>query len=83
MVLLRTLLINVYALRLMKKNIFLVPYIHHILFAKNKMSLLYDTKQFLSQKFCMNDLSEASYTIVVEIHKDSFIKKKNYLKSLY
>jgi hypothetical protein len=41
-----------------------------ILLASNDLGLLHETKQFLSQKFEMKDLGEASYVIGIEIHRD-------------
>ena len=41
-----------------------------ILLASSDLGLLYETKQFLSQKFEMKDLGEALYVIGIEIHRD-------------
>jgi hypothetical protein len=48
----------------------LVLYVDDILLATNDLGLLHDTKQFLSQNFEMKDLSEASYVLGIEIHRD-------------
>jgi hypothetical protein len=52
------------------KYIFLVLYVDDILLASNDMSLLQETKRFLSSKFEMKDLGEASYVLGIEIHRD-------------
>ena len=41
-----------------------------ILLANSDLSLLYKTKQFLTLNFEMKDMSEASYVIGIEIHRD-------------
>jgi hypothetical protein len=52
------------------KVIFLVLYVDDILLASSGLGLLHESKQFLSQNFEMKDLSEASYVIGIEIHRD-------------
>ena len=41
-----------------------------ILLASSDVSLLQETKKFLSSKFDMKDLGEASYVLGIEIHQD-------------
>jgi hypothetical protein len=41
-----------------------------ILFASSDVSLLLETKMFLSSKFDMKDLGEASFVLGIEIHRD-------------
>jgi hypothetical protein len=52
------------------KVILLILHVDDILLASSDIGLLYETKQFLSQNFEMNDLGEASYVIGIEIHRD-------------
>ena len=52
------------------KHIFLVLYVDDILLAKNDMGILHDTKSFLSKHFEMNNLSDASFVLGIEIHWD-------------
>jgi hypothetical protein len=40
------------------------------LLASSELCLLYEIKQFISQKFNMNNLGEASHVIGIEIHRD-------------
>ena len=50
------------------KYIFLVLYVDDILLASSDVSLLLETKKFLSSKFDMKDLGEASFVLGIEIH---------------
>jgi len=50
------------------KYIFLIMYVDDILLASSDVSLLQETKKFLSSKFDMKDLGEASYVLGMEIH---------------
>jgi uncharacterized protein with ParB-like and HNH nuclease domain len=52
------------------KFIFLVLYVDDILLASSDVSLLLETKKFLSSKFDMKDLSEASFVLGIKIHRD-------------
>ena len=52
------------------KFIFLVLYMDNILLASSDVSLLLKTKKFLSSKFDMKDLGEASFVLGIEIHRD-------------
>ena len=52
------------------KFIFLVLYVDDILLASSDLDMLYETKRFLSNKFEMKDLGEASYVIGIEIYRD-------------
>ena len=50
------------------KFIFLILYVDDILLASSDVSLLLETKKFLSSKFDMKDLGEASFILGIEIH---------------
>src|SRR4051812_48764381 len=52
------------------KYIFLILYVDDILLASSDVSLLLETKKFLSSNFDMKDLGEASYVLGIEIHRD-------------
>ena len=52
------------------KFIILVLYVDDILLAANDISLLHDIKKFLSNKFEMKDMGEASFVIGIEIFRD-------------
>ena len=60
----------VYAKFKNKKFIFLVLYVDDILLASSNVSLLLETKKFLSLKFDMKDIGEASFVLGIEIHRD-------------
>ena len=49
---------------------FLVLYVDDILLATKDKGLLYEVKQFLSKKFYMKDMGEASYVIDIKIHRE-------------
>ena len=52
------------------KLIILVLYVDDILLACNDKNMLHETKNFLSSNFDMKDLGDASYVLVIEIHRD-------------
>jgi hypothetical protein len=52
------------------KFIFLILYVDDILLASSDVSLLLETKRFLSSNFNMKDLGEASFVLGIEIHRD-------------
>ena len=52
------------------KYIFLVLNVDDILLASSDVSLLLETKKFLSTKFDMKDLGEALFVLGIEIHRD-------------
>jgi len=52
------------------KFIILVLYVDDILLASSCVDLLRETKDFLSNKFEMKDLGEASYVLGIKIHRD-------------
>jgi hypothetical protein len=52
------------------KYIFLILYVDDILLASSDVSLLLEIKKFLSSKFDMKDLGEASFVLGTEIHRD-------------
>jgi hypothetical protein len=50
------------------KFIFLILYVDDILLVSSDVSLLLETKMFLSSNFDMKDLGEASFILGIEIH---------------
>jgi hypothetical protein len=52
------------------KYIFLILYVDDILLASSDVSLLLETKRFLSSHFEMKDLGEAKFVLGIEIHRD-------------
>ena len=52
------------------KYIFLIMYVDDILLASSDVNLLLEMKKFLSLNFDMKDLSEASFILGIEIHRD-------------
>jgi hypothetical protein len=50
--------------------IFLILYVDDILLASSDVSLLLETKRFLSSNFDMKDLGEASFVLGIEIQRD-------------
>jgi hypothetical protein len=52
------------------RYIFLILYVDDILLASSDVSLLLETKKFLSSKFNMKDLGEDSFVLGIEIHRD-------------
>jgi hypothetical protein len=50
------------------KFIFLILYVGDILLASSDVSLLLETKRFLSSNFDMKDLGEVSFVLGIEIH---------------
>ena len=58
-----------------------------ILLANSDVNLLLETKKFLSSKFDMKDLGEASFVLGIEIHRDREkgvlgLSQKAYLKKV-
>ena len=52
------------------KHIYLVLYVDDILLATNDISMFHETKRFLSKKFEMKDLGDASFVLGIQIHRD-------------
>ncbi|KAL4351255.1 hypothetical protein GQ457_06G019360 [Hibiscus cannabinus] len=52
------------------KICFLILYVDDILLATNYRGMLHEVKQFLSKNFDMKDMGDASYVIVIKIHRD-------------
>ena len=52
------------------KTCFLVLYVDDILLATNDKGMMHRVKQFLSKKFDLKDMGEASYVIGIKIHRD-------------
>ncbi|KAL6336595.1 hypothetical protein AAG906_025600 [Vitis piasezkii] len=67
MVLRQILWMNVYHKFNGSKYIFLVLYVDDILLATNDISILHDTKRFLSKHFEMKDLGDASLTYINKV----------------
>ena len=62
--------------------IILILYVDDILLASSDKNLLYGTKGFLSSNFDMKYLGDASYVLVIEIHRDRSKGAFDYLKRL-
>ena len=59
----------------------------NILLASSDVSLLLETKKFLSSKFDMKDFGEASFVLEIEIHRDRSkgvlgLSQKEYIKKI-
>ena len=52
------------------KHVYLVLYFDDILLATNDLGMLHETKRFLSKKFEMKDLGDASFVLGIQIHLD-------------
>ena len=52
------------------KHIYLVLYVDDILLATSDIGMLHETKRFLSKKFEMKDLGDASFVLGIYIHRD-------------
>ncbi|RVW88542.1 Retrovirus-related Pol polyprotein from transposon TNT 1-94 [Vitis vinifera] len=52
------------------KFIILVLYVDDILLASSDVGLLHETKRFLSRKFDMKDLGDASFVLGIQIYRD-------------
>ena len=52
------------------KFIILVLYVDDILLASSDVELLHETKRFLSSKFNMKDLGDASFVLGIQIYRD-------------
>ena len=52
------------------KFIILVLYVDDILLASSDVGLLHETKRFLSSKFDMKDLGDASFVLGIQIYRD-------------
>ena len=59
---------SIQSLRMGSSSSFL--YVDDILLASSDVSLLLETKKFLSSKFYMKDLGEASFVLGIKIHRD-------------
>jgi hypothetical protein len=69
------------------KFIFLILYVDDILLASSDVSLLLESKRFLSSNFDMKDLGEASFVLGIEIHRDRRkgvlrLSQKTYLEKI-
>ena len=48
----------------------MVLYVDDILLATKDIGMLHETKRFLSKKFEMKDLGDASFVLGIQIHRD-------------
>ena len=69
------------------KYIFLVLYVDNILLATNDISMLHETKRFLSRNFEMKDLGDASFVLGIQIHRDRSwgilgLSQRNYIEKV-
>ena len=67
------------------KHIYLVLYVDDILLATNDIDMLHETKRFLSKKFEMKDLGDASFVLGIQIHRDRYrgilgLSQKSYIE---
>ena len=70
-----------------ENSFFLILYVDDILLASSDVDLLLETKKFLSSKFDMKDLGEASFILGIEVHRDrrngmSALSQKAYLEKI-
>jgi hypothetical protein len=69
------------------KYVFLILYVDDILLANSDVSLLLETKKFLSSHFEMKDLGEARFVLGIEIHRDRLkgvlgLSQKTYIEKV-
>ena len=69
------------------KHIYLVLYVDDILLATNDIGMLHETKRFLSKKFEMKDLGDASFVLGIQIHRDPSrgilgLSQKSYIEKI-
>ena len=69
------------------KHIYLVLYVDDILLATNDIGMLHETKRFLSMKFEMKDLDDASFMLGIQIHRDRSrgilgLSQKSYIEKI-
>ena len=62
-------------------------YVDDILLATNDIGMLHETKKFLSKKFEMKDLGDASFVLGIQIHRDRFrgilgLSQKSYTEKI-
>ena len=70
-----------------RKFIFLILYVDDILLASSDISLLHETKKFLSTNFEMKDLGNASFVLGIQILRNCFqgilrLSQKSYIKKV-
>jgi hypothetical protein len=65
------------------KFIFLILYVDDILLSSSDVSLLLETKRFLSSNFDMKDFGEASFVLGIEIHRDRRKRVLGYSQKAY
>ena len=69
------------------KHIYLVLYVDDILLATNDIGMVHETKRFLSKKFEMKDLGDASFVLGIQIHRNRShgilgLSQKSYIKKI-
>jgi hypothetical protein len=60
----------IYAKFKSRKFIFFILHVDDILLASSDVTILLETKRFLSSNFDMKDLGEAPFVLGIEIHRD-------------
>ena len=60
----------IYLKNSVSRFIILVLYVDDILLTSNDLNFLFETKQMLTTHFDMKDLSDASFVLGIEIHRD-------------
>ena len=69
------------------KHIYLVLYVDDILLATNDIGMLHETKRFISKKFEIKDLGDASFVLGIQIHRDRSLgilglSQKSYIEKI-
>ena len=69
------------------KHIYLVLYVDDILLGTNDIGMLHENKIFLSKKFEMKDLGDASFVLGIQIHRDRSrgilgLSQKSYIEKI-
>ena len=70
-----------------RKHIYLVLYVYDILLATNDIGMVHETKRFLSKKFEIKDLGDASFVLGIQIHRDRSrgilgLSQKSYIEKI-
>ena len=69
------------------KFMFLVLYVNDISLTINDISMLHETKKFLSKNFEMKDIGVASFVLRIQIHRNHTqgtlgLSQRNYIKKV-
>ena len=78
---------TVYTISSVGVSIFTWFYVDGILLATNDIGMLHETKRFLSKKFEMKDLGDASFVLGIQIHRDRSqrildLSQKSYIEKI-